>query len=171
MWRHKNLYFDRLGEIGLSRPPRMSVTRGYFGIGSILPKTEANIGTLMRSAACFGAAYVFTVRRRYKKQASDTTKAWKRVPLFHYADIDQFFEAVPYDCVPVAVEIAPGSLKLPIVSHPERAVYLLGPEDGGIPVAVLKRCPLIIEIPTSACLNVAVAGSIVMYDRIAKARQ
>lgn len=38
-------------------------------------KKEVNLGTLMRSAFNFGAAYVFTVGRRYSEQASDTVRA------------------------------------------------------------------------------------------------
>lgn len=42
-----------------------------FGIGVYHPKHEINIGTLIRSAYIFGANYVFTVGRRYKRQSSE----------------------------------------------------------------------------------------------------
>lgn len=57
---------------------------------------------------------------------------------------------------------------LPTYIHPNRAIYLLGVEDNGLPDAVLGQCQQVVEIPASTCLNVAVAGSIVMYDRAAK---
>lgn len=44
----------------------------------------------------------------------------------------------------------------------------MGAEDHGIPEKVLERCQAIVQIPGRYCYNVAVAGSIVMYDRMAK---
>ena len=41
--------------------------RGYFGIGIENIKTEANIGTLMRSSYAMGASFVFTIGRRYAR--------------------------------------------------------------------------------------------------------
>ena len=45
--------------------------KGYFEIGIYQPKYEENIGTLMRSAYQLGAAGVFTVGKRYRKQVGD----------------------------------------------------------------------------------------------------
>ncbi len=53
-------------------------------------------------------------------------------------------------------------------THPERAIYLLGAEDTGLPESVQSLCQSIIHIKSPMCLNVAVAGSIIMYDRISK---
>ena len=141
---------------------------GYFGIGVCLPKTGPNVGTLLRSAFAFGAAFVFTVGRRYPKQATDTLQAWKHIPLYHYIDADEFLLAIPHACVPIAVERMDEARPLPEFSHPERALYILGPEDGSVPASILKHCKATVQIPSAYCLNVAVAGSIVMYDRIAK---
>lgn len=52
--------------------------------------------------------------------------------------------------------------------HPRCCVYLLGAEDGGIPTTILERCSKIVSINTPMYLNVATAGSIVLYDRQAK---
>lgn len=142
-------------------------SRGYFGIGIILPKSECNVGGLFRSAQAFGASLVFTVGRRYQRQASDTGAATKHIPLFHYPDVDAMFGGLPKDCLLIAIEVT-GALSLPSFSHPERAVYLLGPEDGSIPMVPLARAVATIRIPSDRCLNVATAGSIVMYDRVAK---
>ena len=51
--------------------------------------------------------------------------------------------------------------------HPERAVYLLGAEDHGIPIQYLNQCPYHISLPSvrTNSFNVAVAGAIVMFDR------
>lgn len=140
--------------------------RGYFGIGVMLPKCETNVGTLWRSAYNMGAAYVFTVQRRYSPQASDTTQSWRHLPLYHYSEL-----VIPYSCQLVGVEITADARDLVDFIHPERAMYLLGPEDGSIPARLLQQCTAVVKIPSQRCLNVAVAGSIVMYDRMLKERQ
>ena len=53
--------------------------RGYFGIGIQNAKTDENIGTLWRSAFIMGASFIFTIGKRYKKQATDTPKSWKNI--------------------------------------------------------------------------------------------
>jgi len=142
--------------------------RGYFGIGIYHTKTKENIGTLWRSAYIFGASFIFTIGKRYKKQSSDTTKAWTKIPLFHYDTFDEFQLHRPHDCRLVGIEQSDYSLDLKTLHHPERCIYLLGAEDHGLPQDVMIRCQRIVHIDTSICLNVAVAGSIVMYDRNTK---
>lgn len=142
--------------------------RGYFGIGIYNGKNTANIGTLWRSAAILGADFIFTIGHRYRKQCSDTMKTPRHIPLFHYESGEDFFNHVPYDCPIVAVELAENSIPLDRYSHRERCIYLLGAEDGGIPSSVLSRCNETVQIIGDHCYNVAVAGSIVMYDRAVK---
>jgi hypothetical protein len=55
------------------------------------------------------------------------------------------------------------------LSHPERACYLLGAEDYGLPAEIIARCEFAVRIPGAAyCLNLASAATIMMYDRISK---
>jgi len=143
--------------------------RGYFGIAVYQPKTEANIGTLWRSAFNYRASFVATVGRRYKPQASDTTKAIKHLPLVHYRDIDDMIEHIPFSCPLVGVELTDEAQPVSTFWHPPSCLYLLGAEDYGLPPEILKRCHMVIKVPGAAqCLNVAVAGSIVIYDRWVK---
>lgn len=142
------------------------MTRGYFGIGIVGGKTASNVGTLWRSAANFGASMIFTAGHRYPRQATDTVAAWKHVPMLEVPSIDDL--VLPKDCLLVGVEQAERADPLPRFAHPERALYLLGAEDRGLPDLILGRCHRVVEIPSQHCLNVAVAGSIVMYDRRAK---
>ena len=65
--------------------------KGYFGIGIYHPKHHQNIGTLMRSAVCFGATKLFTIGRRYHRQSSDTVNAICQVPTYHYASFDELY--------------------------------------------------------------------------------
>ena len=142
--------------------------RGYFGIGIYHTKNILNVGTLWRSASNLGADFIFTVGRRYKQQSSDTVKAFKHIPLFHYVDLEDMYAHIPHDCLLVGVEQHPSAILLKNFSHPERCIYLLGAEDNGLSTTVMQRCHCLVEIPSNHCMNVAVAGGIVMYDRVAK---
>jgi tRNA G18 (ribose-2'-O)-methylase SpoU len=147
------------------------MARGFFGVGILGAKTETNVGTLWRSAQAFGAAFVFTVGRRYRYQASDTTKAHRHIPLWHFDSFASFNASRPFDCPLVGVELTDIAQPLSGFAHPERAVYLLGAEDYGLPGDVLAKCQHVIVIPGAAyCLNVASAGSIVLYDRARRAK-
>lgn len=144
------------------------IVRGYFGIGIYHVKHEVNIGTLWRSAYQLGASFVFTIGRRYSSQASDTTKTWKHVPLFHFSNFDDFINHSPYSAPIIAV--GDWGRGLPGFTHPERCIYLLGAEDHGLPDEIVIRCHECLSIPATnmEIYNVSVAGSIVMYDRMAK---
>jgi len=145
------------------------MSRGYYGIGIYHVKTHFNIGTLWRSAYIYGADFIFTIGKRYKKQSSDTLRAYKHVPLWNFTTFEDFKDHIPYTAQIICVEIVDGAESLATFKHPERAVYLLGAEDDGLPEVILKgRKKVCIPSVRSYCLNVAVAGSIIMYDRLVK---
>ncbi len=142
---------------------------GFFGIGIMNNADELNIGTLWRSAFILGASFIFTVDKRYKKQGSDVTKSWQKIPLYHYDDLNQLMGNIPYDTQIIGVEMNEKAIPLKDFKHPHRAIYLLGNEQNGLTPEQLKICHKIISLPGKAySLNVAVAGSIVMYGRVSK---
>lgn len=144
-------------------------TRGYFGIGIFQPQKDVNIGTLFRSAYSMGASFIFTIGRKYTTQSSDTVKAYKHVPLFNYVTFDNFLSGIPRDCMLIGVELDKRSRPLRDFTHPERSIYLLGSEGKpGLPEYIREKCHALIQLPGRTCLNVSVAGSIVLYDRLAK---
>ena len=145
--------------------------RGYYGIGAYCMKNDINYGTLFRSAQGFNADFIFLIGKRFKRQSSDTSKAYRHLPLYEYATSDEFFTHIPYRCQIVGIEIATISTNIYDFNHPTQAIYLLGAEDHGLPDTVLNRCQHIIEIPSIQCLNVSTIGSIVMYDRLQKGNQ
>lgn len=147
------------------------MNRGFFEIGILRGKTPANVGTLWRSAFQMGAAGIFTIGRRYPQQASDTVKAYRHIPCREFADFDTFIATLPCSCPIIAVEM--GGRQLTGFNHPESGVYLLGAEDTGIPKSILARCHHIVSLPSvrTASYNVAVAGSLVMFDRQTKAQR
>ncbi|WP_107038295.1 RNA methyltransferase [Brumimicrobium mesophilum] len=140
----------------------------YFGIGVLQHKRGHNIGTLWRSAYILGASYIFTIGKSYKKQTSDVLKSWREIPLFHYEDFEDFYKHIPYNSQLVGVELDERAEMLSEYSHTPRAVYLLGAEDNGLPLEILDKCHDLIQLPGTNSLNVAVAGSIVMHDRVSK---
>jgi len=142
--------------------------RGYCGIGIYNVKSEVNTGTLWRSAYSLGADFIFTIGRRYKKQSSDTTATYRHLPLWNFTDFEDFRAHIPYDCQLVSVEIVDRAIDLRKFSHPERAIYLLGPEDGSLPEAIIRCSQSIVKFYSDRCLNVASAGSIILYDRQSK---
>ena len=140
----------------------------YFGVGMYMPKTSENIGTLWRSAKNFGASFMFTVgTRSFLKNAADTEQSWKDIPFYVYPTWEDV--SIPTDCFLVGIEQCELSVELVTFEHPKRACYILGAEDGGLPKKIWSYCTGgIIQIPTPNCINVAVAGSIVLYDRVSK---
>jgi len=139
------------------------LSRGFCGIGIFHSKTPVNVGTLWRSAAILGADFIFTVGRRYDHQPSDTMKAWRHIPLWHFSDLDDL--RVPRDCKLVGIELDKRARPIHTFAHPERAVYLLGAEDRGLSKEAIARCHSLVCLPGEWSMNVAVAGSIVLHDR------
>ena len=114
----------------------------------------------------FGASFTFTTGERYKHSASDTAKTWRHIPHFYYSDISEL--RIPEDCSVVGIENIDSATSLERFTHPTRCIYLLGAEDSGLSDKALNMCDTVIIIPTLHCINVSVAGSIVMYDRVLK---
>ena len=141
-------------------------TRGYFAIGAERISKSLNLGNMMRSAHGFGASFTFTVGAMYRaaEASADTSKGQLHLPHYNWAGIDEM--ALPHGCKLVGVELVDGAIDLPSFRHPLRAAYVLGPERGVLSEALIGRCDYVVKIPTSFCINVAMAGAIVMYDRL-----
>lgn len=144
--------------------------RGFSMVAVYRPKHEVNVGTLWRSAFSYGAAGLATVGRRYERQPSDTPKTPGRIPLTHFADIDDLLAHLPWGTPLIGVELDERATPLSRFCHPASALYLLGSEDAGLPPKVLDRCHHIVQIESLQpwSLNVAVAGSLVLHDRYVK---
>lgn len=141
--------------------------RGYFSIGVEGLSKPMNAGTLFRSAHAFGASFVFTVGGVWREREagwSDTSDSAGQVPHYHFAGIEDL--RLPERCELVGIELLDEAIDLPSFRHPRCAAYVLGPERGSLSPELVARCAHVIRIPTSFCINVAIAGSIVMYDRV-----
>ena len=131
-------------------------------------KDETNYGSLFRTAHIFGANFIFLIGKRFKRLASDTTCSSKQIPVFEFSTFSEFQNFIPLNSEIVAIELDKNAKMLSHFVHPKQAIYLLGAEDIGIPEEILDKCNHIIKLPGQISLNVAVAGSIVIYDRISK---
>lgn len=137
-----------------------------FYIGIYHPKYSENIGTLMRSAYQLGADGVFTIGKRYQRQAGDIFNFGKHLPIEHFDDWLAFKAQMNSEFSLIAVE--KGGVSLSGFEHPQNAIYCLGAEDYGLPRAMLDDCKTVVSLDAirQPMYNVAVAGSIIMYDRM-----
>lgn len=140
--------------------------RGYFAIGAERISKPMNLGNLMRSGHAFGAKFFFTIgaHPRAFEAKSDTSKAALHIPVYHWSSPSEM--TLPLKCRLVGIELIDGAVDLPSFHHPLHAAYVLGPERGVLSDELLARCDHVVKIPTAFCINVAMAGAIVMYDRV-----
>jgi tRNA G18 (ribose-2'-O)-methylase SpoU len=150
-----------MGEMRASAPPR-----GYFGIGAERISKALNLGNLMRSAHGFGASFTFTIGATYEalEARADTSKGSQHLPHYDWTQPNEL--VLPAGCRLVGVELLEDAIDLPSFHHPAQAAYVLGPERGALSADLLARCDYVVRIPTSFCVNLAMAGAIVMYDRV-----
>jgi tRNA G18 (ribose-2'-O)-methylase SpoU len=141
--------------------------RGYFGIGVERVSKAMNVGGLFRTAHAFGASFVFSVAAvydRHEGKLADTSDAAQTLPLYEFDEVRAL--ALPRDCSLVAVEIAEDAVELPSFRHPRCAAYAFGAERGGLSEELMMLADHVVKIPTRFSVNLAVAGAIVMYDRL-----
>ena len=144
------------------------MTRGYAVVALHNPKTGENVGGAMRAAGVYGASLVVVSGARFGRimqHPTDTMKAWRQMPVLHLNDP---LIGLPYDCTPVAVDLLPDAKPLPDFTHPERAYYIFGPEDGTLSEPIVSQCVHKIYVPTRRCMNLAATVNVVLYDRLAK---
>ena len=141
--------------------------RGYFGIGIEGASKAMNVGALFRTAHAFGAGFVFTVAADYDEregERADTSAATGNVPFYAFPDADALM--LPRGCALVGIELLDEAIDLPSFRHPHRAAYVLGRERGSLSREMVARCDYVVKIPTAFCVNVGLAGALVMYDRV-----
>jgi tRNA (guanosine-2'-O-)-methyltransferase len=132
---------------------------------------HANLGTLLRTCDAVGACMAVPDTRHYREalERGDTLRLARR-PCIHWvrggkARWVEHQRARGWRIV--AVELADSAVALPRLEPArERTVVLLGHEWHGVPGDQVETADACVEIPmvgTGASLNVAVAGSLVLY--------
>ncbi|MAT35465.1 MAG: rRNA methyltransferase [Ponticaulis sp.] len=141
--------------------------RGYFAIGAEGISKPMNLGALMRTSHAFGSSFVFSVGAAEKIKTmykSDTSKSFEHVPYYQWDSVDTM--ALPKGCTLVGVELTDDAIELPSFRHPTAAAYVLGRERGSLTPEMIEKCAFVVKIPMKFCVNVSVAGALVMYDRM-----
>jgi tRNA(Leu) C34 or U34 (ribose-2'-O)-methylase TrmL len=143
------------------------------------PKYAHNLGAVVRACAVFGA-------RELRWTGDRATRDMDRLPReerlhdyrrkVDFAAVSQPLAERPVDLwtrhgsiTPVAVEVLDSAEPLTTFVHPQRAVYVFGPEDGGLPKGIRNACHRFVTIPADGCLNLSAAVNVVLYDRMTKA--
>jgi tRNA C32,U32 (ribose-2'-O)-methylase TrmJ len=141
----------------------------------INPKYPHNVGSVLRACACWGIPQLWWTGDRVSLELDAGERLPREERLKGYQMVDYHNDDKPLkyftDIVPVAIEVRENAESLTDFVHPENAVYLFGPEDGGITKPWLTLCHRFIMIPTHFCLNLAAAVNIVLYDRRVKRQQ
>lgn len=145
----------------------MTDKRGYACIGLDNPKSAVNVGSAMRAVGVYDAAFLACTGTRFSTGYADTMKHYRHIPFIRVQDLHSI---VPYDCVPVAVDLIDGAIPLPEYKHPGRAFYVFGAEDATLGSRVLSWCRDVVVIPTNGCMNLAATVNVVLYDRMMKER-
>lgn len=141
--------------------------RGYFAIGAEGISKPMNLGALMRTANAFGASFVYSVAAADRVKLAykaDTSKTFESVPYYQWDSIGEM--ALPKGCQLVGIELTDEAVELPEFRHPKAAAYVLGRERGDLSAGMLAKCDHVVKIPTRFCINVSLAGALVMYDRV-----
>jgi tRNA(Leu) C34 or U34 (ribose-2'-O)-methylase TrmL len=139
-------------------------------IALVEPKYPHNVGMVVRLASCYGIGQVWFTGDRVSLNPArgerlpreERMKGYKEVQIHHQLE---FFDRFASDVVPVAVEVRAKSEPLHTFEHPEKGLYVFGPEDGSIPTRLLRHCHRFVVIPTRHCLNLATAVATILWDR------
>lgn len=136
------------------------------------PKYAHNVGGAFRSCAALGVSQLWYTGTR----AESEWLARGRVPVEERLRSNmartelvraegRFLSAFGPGVVPVAVEVHDTAEPLAWFEHPEHAVYIFGPEDGGLPKGIRAACHRFVILPTDDCLNLYAAVTCVLLDR------
>lgn len=136
-----------------------------FAIGLDNPQNPINVGHVLRAADAFGAAMVAITGNCRIKSVADTSGAAFKIPVIRGTSLH---DSIPYNCVPVAVELLDNAENLCEFVHPPNAFYVFGSEGATLGKRVLSWCKHVVYVPTQICLNLSACVNVVCYDRICK---
>jgi tRNA(Leu) C34 or U34 (ribose-2'-O)-methylase TrmL len=139
------------------------------------PKWPRNVGYILRSAYNFGVEQLIITgdrvplnvgSKKYRLPREERFKEYLKVNLERD---DHPFDRFGRDVSIIGVELILGS-SMPITyfEHPEKAVYVFGPEDGDISQSFRRHIHQFIYVSTLSCLNLAVITGVVLADRLQK---
>lgn len=156
-------------EIRRRRKQRASPCLSHIIVAPLWVAYEANLGTLLRTCDAVGACIALPNTPHYR-QALHRGDTLPRRPHIHWltgSKLDWISEERASGSCILAVELADDALPLTMLRPASsRTVILLGHERSGVPEDVWTLIEQMVEIPmvgVGSSLNVAVAGSLVLY--------
>jgi tRNA (guanosine-2'-O-)-methyltransferase len=156
-------------EIKRQRRPRAHSCWDHLIAAPLWPLHGANLGTLLRSCDAAGACLAVP-RLPWVPEALARGNTLRRPACAHWVNGDVLAWLATQrsrDSVIVGVELADEAVRLAeLTPARNRTIIVLGHEQSGIPPEAMDLVDIAVEIPmvgTGGTLNVAVAGSLVLY--------
>ena len=152
----------------------LQVENSHITIGLTNPKSPSNVGAVMRAAGCYCVDQVLFTGQRYAKAAkfggdkhnTDTKNAREKIPLIAVDSFEniELLRAVLLDQTKIiCVDLVEGAIPLPHFKHPEKAIYIFGPEDGTISQNMINHSDDVVYVPTVGCMNLAASVNVLLY--------
>lgn len=148
------------------------MTQTQLSLGLINPKSPDNVGAILRASANYQVDSVFYTGVRYPqamkragRSVDMSRKPGKDIPI---SQANCLLESVAKNVKIVCIEFAENAIALPEFQHPERALYIFGPEDGSIEQEIIDQADYVVFVPTISCMNLSASVNVLLYDRMAK---
>jgi tRNA G18 (ribose-2'-O)-methylase SpoU len=128
---------------------------------------DMNIGSIVRSANAFGADTVHIVgRKRWNKRGAMVTDRYQHV--IHHETVEEFAAWARSQQLPIiAIDNAPGCVKIETYALPERCVFLFGQEGPGLSPAAIEASEVMLEITqfgSTRSINASAAAAVTMHS-------
>lgn len=157
----------------------LQMENSHITIGLTNPKSPSNVGAVMRAAGCYCVDQVLYTGQRYAnaakhngaKHSTDTKNARDKIPLKptdNFENVQTLRALLPEQTKIICVDLVEGAIPLPYFQHPEKALYVFGPEDGTISQKMVDYADEVVYVPTVGCMNLAASVNVLLYDRLAK---
>lgn len=140
----------------------------HLYVAPIYVAYQANLGTLLRTCDAVGACMVCPDTPHYREAVAKGNTLRHGGVCMHWQEKKSFYQKWRGEGVRVVgVELADDATRLgDVMPARERTIVVLGHERQGIPAEAYPWLDDVVEIPmigTGSSLNVAVAGSLVLY--------
>lgn len=142
-----------------------------FGVAVYNISKEFNIGSLLRTAHCAKVKDFFLIgEKSFNTYAAVSSEKWTKINYFQ--SIEEFLLGIEKtNYALLLVDQTKNSKSLFDFDFPERPLFLLGTEKGGLPEHIKNKNYPTVEIPQYGLvhsLNMSCAGSIVIYHYLYK---
>lgn len=156
-------------DLARERRPRRHRCWDHIIVAPLWPLHGVNLGTLLRTCDAVGACMAVP-RLPWVPEALARGNTLRRPSCVHWTgrDVTRWLsEQRSAGSRVIGVELADEAVRLAdLPPAQQRTIAVLGHEQTGIPAEALDLLDAVVEIPmigTGASLNVAVAGSLVLY--------